>query len=61
MSSPEARVQSTEAAATAKAKSDDRRAQLEAFRAAQAAKKAASLGYKVEVPSSAPAASARSR
>ena len=48
-----------DAAAIAKAKSDERRAHLEVFRAAQAAKRAASLGQKVaehaHVPAKAPA------
>ena len=44
-----------DAAALAKAKSDERRAHLEAFRAAKAAKRAASLGQKIAVPISAPA------
>ena len=43
-----------DAAALAKAKSDERRAHLEAFRAAQAAKRAASLGQKVAEPAPAP-------
>ena len=62
MSSPEPNRQPTEAAAASKSKSDDRRAQLEAFRAAQAAKKAASLGHKVDtMPATAPAKSLKSR
>ena len=43
-----------DAAAQAKAKNDERRAHLEAFRAAQAAKRAASLGHKVEQPATVP-------
>ena len=42
-----------DAAALAKAKNDERRVHLEAFRAAQAAKRAASLGRNVEQPATA--------
>ena len=50
-----------DAAAIAKAKSDERRAHLEVFRAAQAAKRAASLGQKVAEPVSAPTKAAAPR
>ena len=50
-----------DAAALAKAKSDERRAHLEAFRAAQAAKRAASLGQKIAEPAVAPAKAATAR
>jgi len=50
-----------DAAALAKAKSDERRAHLEAFRATQAAKRAASLGQKPAEPATIPAKAAVSR
>ncbi len=50
-----------DAAALAKAKSDERRAHLEAFRAAQAAKRAASLGQKTAEAPSVPAKATVSR